>query len=243
MASAAGSLKRLTLELGGNDAGIVLDDVDPAAVAPELVWAKFSNVGQVCAALKRLFVHERVFEAVCKEMASVLAKVRIGPGTEAGVELGPLQNRMQLEKVRAALEDARRQGARVYFQGTARTGRGYFHPLTLLTGVKRGMAVWDEELFGPVLGVQPFSDEEDVLARANDTEYGLGGSVWTRDAQRGAKLAARLESGSQWVNAHPSMGPDLPFGGLKSSGLGVECGLQGLLEYTATQVLNVKQAT
>jgi acyl-CoA reductase-like NAD-dependent aldehyde dehydrogenase len=241
MAAAAGTLKRLTLELGGNDAGIVLDDVDPAAVAPDLFWAKFSNIGQVCAALKRLFVHERVHDRVCVELGAVAGTVKIGRGTEDGVDLGPLNNAMQLEKVRAAVDDALGKGAKILFQGKVPSGPGYFYPITLVTGVREGMRLYDEELFGPVLGISRFSDVEEALARANATEYGLGGSVWTRDVARGAALAARLESGSQWVNQHPSMGPDIPFGGVKGSGLGVECALPGLLEYTAIQVLNIRK--
>jgi len=241
MAAAAGTLKRLTLELGGNDAGIVLDDVDPGAVAPDLFWAKFSNIGQVCAALKRLFVHERVHDEVCAQLMAVAERVRVGRGTDEGVDLGPLNNAMQLEKVRAAVDDARSKGARVLYQGKVPAGRGYFYPITILTNAREGMRLWDEELFGPVLGVSRFADVDDALARANAGEYGLGGSIWTRDVERGAALAARLEAGSQWVNQHPSMGPDIPFGGVKGSGLGVECGLHGLLEYTAIQVLNVRK--
>jgi acyl-CoA reductase-like NAD-dependent aldehyde dehydrogenase len=240
MAAAAGSLKRLTLELGGNDAGIVLNGVDPAKIASDLFWAKFSNCGQVCASLKRLYVHEAVFDAVCGALAEVAARVKVGEGFDPTSEVGPLQNRMQFDKVKAAHDEALAKGAHTLFRGRAPEGPGYFFPITLLTEAHPGMKLVDEELFGPVLPIMAFRDEDEVLVRANGTEYGLGGSIWSADPARAAALAAQLEVGSAWVNQHPSMGPDIPFGGVKQSGIGVECGRWGLEEYTAIQVTNVK---
>jgi len=220
MASAAGNLKRLTLELGGNDAGIVLDDVDPAKIAGDLFWAKFSNCGQVCAALKRLYVHRSVYRQVCDELVKFAATVKIGRGTEEGVDIGPIQNRAQYDLVRSMVDQAINAGAKVLYQSVVPPGPGLFLPITMLTDVTPAMRVVKEEVFGPVLTITPFDDEGDALHSANDSEYGLGGSIWSSDPQRAAKLAARLDSGGAWVNQHPAMGPDIPFGGVKGSGWG-----------------------
>lgn len=240
MASAAGNLKRLTLELGGNDAGIVLDDADPAKIAADLFWAKFSNCGQVCAALKRMYVHRSVYRAVCDELVKFAATVKIGRGMEDGIDIGPIQNRAQYDLVRAMVDEAVNSGAKVLYQSPVPAGPGLFLPITILTDVTPAMRVVKEEVFGPVLTITPYDDEDDALRSANDSEYGLGGSVWGSNAERAAKLAARLDSGGAWVNQHPAMGPDIPFGGVKGSGIGVELGRLGLEEYTSIQVLNVK---
>jgi acyl-CoA reductase-like NAD-dependent aldehyde dehydrogenase len=242
MASAAGNLKCLTLELGGNDAGIVLDDVDAAKMAPDLFWAKFSNCGQVCAALKRLYVHRSKYDAVCRELVKFAATVKMGPGTQEGVEIGPIQNRAQFDLVRAMVDQAINAGATVLYQSSIPPGPGLFLPIVILTNVTPMMRVVKEEVFGPVLTITPFDTEEEALRLANDSEFGLGGSVWSADPERAARVAAQLDSGGAWVNQHPAMGPDIPFGGVKGSGVGVELGRLGLEEYTSIQVLNVKLA-
>jgi acyl-CoA reductase-like NAD-dependent aldehyde dehydrogenase len=242
MASAAGNLKRVTLELGGNDAGIVLDDVDPAKIAGDLFWAKFSNCGQVCAALKRMFVHRSVYQGVCDELVKFAKTVKMGPGTEDGMDIGPIQNRPQYVLVDAMVQEALAAGATTLYQSPVPQGNGLFYPITILTDVDPGMRVFKEEVFGPVLTITPFDDVEEALRMANQSEYGLGGSVWAADTERASAIALRLESGGAWVNQHPAMGPDIPFGGVKGSGIGVELGRLGLEEYTSLQVLNVKRA-
>ncbi|HSV84856.1 MAG TPA: aldehyde dehydrogenase family protein [Ramlibacter sp.] len=240
MESAAGNLKRLTLELGGNDAGIIMEDVDPAAIAADLFWAKFSNCGQVCAALKRMYVHRRVYSQVCEELVKFAGTVKIGHGMDEGVDIGPIQNKAQYDLVRTMVDEALAQGAKVLYQSPVPQGPGLYLPVTILTNVTPDMRVVKEEVFGPVLTITPYDDEEEVLRWANDTEYGLGGSVWSRDIPRATALAKRLDAGGAWVNQHPAMGPDIPFGGVKGSGIGVELGRLGLEEYTSIKVLNVK---
>jgi acyl-CoA reductase-like NAD-dependent aldehyde dehydrogenase len=241
MANASPRLKRLTLELGGNDAGIVLEDADPKTIAPDIFWAKFSNCGQVCAALKRLYVHRSIFQPLCDALAEFAASVKIGPGLGAGVQVGPMQNKAQRDRMAATVKDAVNAGAKIIYQSEVPQEGGYFFPITLLADVPEHTAVVRGETFGPVLAILPFDDIEDAVRRANDTEYGLGGSVWSPNVERAQKIAERLEAGSTWVNQHPSMDPHVPFGGIKSSGLGVEGGLRGLEEFTYLQIVNVKK--
>ncbi len=241
MESASTNLKRLTLELGGNDAGLVLDDVEPKKIANDLFWSRFSNNGQVCVAMKRLFVPEKLADPIAEALIEVARKAKVGNGFEEGTEIGPVQNRMQYEKVKAIFDDAVAKGAKVLYQSEVPEGDGYFFPVTILADVKPGMRIVDEEAFGPLLPILTYSDLEEALERVNGTEYGLGGSVWSSDTGRAAEIAERFESGSAWVNQHPAMGPDIPFGGVKGSGIGVECGRWGVEEYTSIQVVNVKK--
>jgi len=241
MESASTNLKRLTLELGGNDAGLVLDDVEPKKIANDLFWSRFSNNGQVCVAMKRLFVPEKLADPIAEALIEVARKAKVGNGFEEGTEIGPVQNRMQYEKVKAIFDDAVAKGAKVLYQSEVPEGGGYFFPVTILADVKPGMRIVDEEAFGPLLPILTYSDLEEALERVNGTEYGLGGSVWSSDTGRAAEIAERFESGSAWVNQHPAMGPDIPFGGVKGSGIGVECGRWGVEEYTSIQVVNVKK--
>jgi len=240
MANASAGLKRLTLELGGNDAGIVLEDADPKAIADDIFWAKFSNCGQVCAALKRLYVHRSIFVPLCDALSEVAGAVKIGPGLSAGVQIGPMQNRAQRDRMAQTVAASVAAGARIIYQSEV-PGEGYFFPITLLADAPEDSPVIRSETFGPVLAILPFDDVEDAIARANDTEFGLGGSVWSPDIARATAIAERLEAGSTWVNQHPSMDPQVPFGGIKSSGLGVEGGLRGLEEFTTIQIVNVKK--
>jgi acyl-CoA reductase-like NAD-dependent aldehyde dehydrogenase len=242
MRAAADDLKRVTLELGGNDPAIVLPDVDPAAVAPKLFWGAFTNSGQVCVAIKRLYVHEDVYRPVLDALAAYAASVTVGPGTEPDTQLGPINNRPQFERVCELVEDARRHGGRVVTGGAPLSRPGYFYPPTLVTDVDEGTRLVDEEQFGTALPVIAYRDLDAALAAANRTHYGLGGSIWTRDPVRGEALAQRLECGTAWVNQHMQLAPTVPFGGVKWSGIGRENGRWGIDEFCELQVVNVARA-
>lgn len=235
MASASSTLKRLTLELGGNDAGIILPDVDAAKIAENLFWGIFINNGQTCAALKRLYVHEGVYDAVVEQLVGLAQAMPMGNGLDENNVLGPLQNEMQFNIVKELVEDALANGAKALTGGKPADGPGYFYPATILVNVKDDMRVVKEEQFGPVIPVLKFTDVEDVIARANDTENGLGGSVWSADKEKAMEIASRLECGSVWINQHGMIKPGIPFGGVKASGIGVEFGEEGLKEYTTVQ--------
>jgi acyl-CoA reductase-like NAD-dependent aldehyde dehydrogenase len=242
MSSSADSLKRITLELGGNDAGIVLDDADPAAIAPGIVHGAFMNNGQVCAALKRLYVPDAIYDELCDQLVEAAKGGSMGNGMDEGTTQGPLANKMQYDKVVSLLEDAKEKGARILCGGDVPEGPGYFVPFTIIADASSGMRVVDEEQFGPLMPVIKYSDLEDALAQANGLEVGLGGSVWSSDAERASEVAARLESGTAWVNQHGPISPNVPFGGVKCSGIGVEFAEEGLAEYTNIQVVNVAKS-
>lgn len=241
MAAAAPSLKRLTLELGGNDAAIVLPDADPKSVAPALFAFAFFNSGQVCAVIKRLYVHDDIYDAVCDEIAALArAATRVNEGDPA-LQFGPVQNRNQYEKVLHFLERARADG-KIIAGGEIGSGKGFFVPLTVVRDIGEGSQLVDEEPFGPILPIVRYANVEEVIAEANRSPYGLGASVWSSNPQKAAEVATRLESGSVWVNQHCALDPAVPFPAHKQSGLGVESGREGLLAYTALQVLNISKA-
>lgn len=237
MANAAPTLKRLSLELGGNDAAIVLDDVDPKTVAPTLFASAFGNNGQVCIAIKRLYVHDAIYDALCTELAILADAAVVGDGLAQGTTHGPLQNKQQLEKVLAILDDARRSGT-VIAGGTRPDRPGYFLRPTIVRDIEEGTRLVDEEQFGPVLPIIRFTDEEDALARANNSPYGLGGSIWSRDVERANGLAERMDAGTVGINQHVGIDADVPFGGSKQSGIGTELGKEGLLEFTQLKVIS-----
>lgn len=241
MASAADTLKRLTLELGGNDAAIVLDDVDPKSAAQGIFGAAFLNSGQVCIALKRLYVHERIYDQLCEEIAALAQAAVVGNGLEEGTQFGPVQNKMQYQKVWRYIENARQHG-KIIAGGELPQGPGYFIPLTVVRDIEDGTAVVDEEPFGPILPIIQYSDLDDVIKRANHSLYGLGGSVWSSNIERAQEVAKRIDSGTVWINQHCAFGPNIPFPPAKESGLGVEWGKEGLQEFTAMQVININKA-
>jgi acyl-CoA reductase-like NAD-dependent aldehyde dehydrogenase len=239
MAAAATTLKRVTLELGGNDAAIVLDDVDPKAIAPKLFFAAFVNSGQVCMAIKRIYAHERVYDALCEALADEARKARIGSGLDAETQLGPIQNREQYDRVVGLLEDTRRSGARILAGGEVPESEGYFIPPTIVADIDERSRLVREEQFGPIVPVLKFSDEQDALRRANDTRYGLSGSVWSSDPERAARLASQLEVGTAWVNHHRATSATVPFGGAKESGIGRVYSEMGLKAYLEPRVISV----
>ncbi len=237
MQSAASNLKRLTLELGGNDPAIVLPDVDPKAVAKELFWASFANSAQFCVASKRLYIHEDIYDELARELVAYAQGVKMGNGMEPDSELGPLQNRMQYEKVCDLLEDSRRAGHRFLIGGEVASGPGFFIPVTLIDNPPEDSRCVAEEAFGPVLPLLKYRDLDDVIARANDTPYGLAASVWGRDLDAAERVARRIEAGTVWINQAHVFSPGFAFGGHKQSGLGIENSLHGLAEYTNMQTL------
>ncbi|PDT76830.1 aldehyde dehydrogenase family protein [Bradyrhizobium sp. C9] len=239
MQNAAGSLKRLTLELGGNDAGIVLPDADPKKIVEGLFWGAFINGGQTCAALKRLYVHDSLYDELCRELAAYAKQIVVGDGLSETSTLGPVQNRRQFEIVSAFVEEARKKGGRVLVGGDPSDGPGYFYPVTLVADVDHGCRLVDEEQFGPALPIIRYSDVADAIAKANASAMGLGGSVWGTDLARAKAVAQRIESGSVWINKHGAIQPNAPFGGVKQSGFGVEFGVDGLKEFTTVQTVFV----
>lgn len=238
MQAAAGTVKRLTLELGGNDAAIVLDDVDPVEVAGKVFKGAMTNAGQICVAVKRAYVPQSIYDPFCDELARLAKEAVVDEGTRQGVQIGPVQNRMQFEKVKEFLADARERG-NVIAGGEPLDRPGYFIPPTIVRDLPEDARLVQEEQFGPVLPVLSYSDIDEVIARANDSEYGLAGTVWGRDLDRAMEVAMQIESGTVWVNQHMAIDPNIPFRGAKQSGLGGELGQEGLHEYTQPKIVNV----
>jgi len=239
MASAAANLKRLSLELGGNDAAIVLSDVEVERVASRLVTGAFFRSGQVCAAIKRLYVQTDIFDDLCIAMVRAAEKIAVGDPMNPKVTMGPISNRAQFERVCALVEAAKADGATVLTGGQPIEGNGYFYPPTLLANVSAEARIVSEEQFGPVLPLLPFSDPADAVAKVNATPFGLGNSVWTADSEKGEQIARQLESGSVWINRHGIVLPHVPFGGMKQSGIGRTNGSVGMDLYSELQTVSV----
>jgi acyl-CoA reductase-like NAD-dependent aldehyde dehydrogenase len=242
MHAAASTLKRLTLELGGNDAAIVLEDANPDVVAPRLFASAFTNAGQLCAAVKRLYVHQRIYPQVVENLQKLARETKVGIGTAAATQMGPVNNRMQFDRIRGLVDEARAAGAKMFDDGEALPDLpGYFLRPAIVTGLREDARLVVEEQFGPVLPVLPFTETEDAIAQANASEFGLGGSVWSGDPQRAIDVATRLEAGSLYVNSHAvPPDPEIPFGGTKSSGFGYELGDWGIDEFSIRRVMRVE---
>jgi acyl-CoA reductase-like NAD-dependent aldehyde dehydrogenase len=240
MASASGTLKRVTLELGGNDPAIVLDDANLEEITPNLFRGAFLNAGQICMAVKRIYAPDRLYEPLVEGLTKLARSHRVGDGMDPETEMGPLQNKMQFDKVMDVIEDTRRRTeARITTGGHQLNRPGYFIAPTVVADAQDDMRVVREEQFGPVLPILKYSELDDAIRRANDTRFGLCASVWTNDFERGAEIAKRIEAGTVWVNHHVGSEADMPFGGFKESGLGREIGSLGLASYMEPQVIKV----
>ncbi len=238
MASAANSVTPVTLELGGNDPGILLPGEDPSKFAEGLFFGSMINSGQTCGALKRLYVHENDLDATVDALVGFSQNIPMGDGMEEGSMLGPLQNERQFKRVIELVEDAKANGATCVTGGEPAGGPNYFYPVTFVTGVSDGVRLVDEEQFGPVLPIVTYTDLDDAISRANDSEFGLDASVWGSDRDATAHVAAQLEAGTVYENKHADIAPHVPMGGIKCSGIGVEFGEEGLAAYTSIKVIN-----
>ncbi len=237
MRSAADTMKRITLEMGGNDAAIVMDDADLDAVVPKLFWGAFSNNGQFCLATKRLYVHEAIYDRFAAAFVAYARTVKVGNGLDEGTQLGPVQNRRQYDFVCALIASSRAAGHEFLLGGEVPKGTGYFVPVTIIGNPSDDSRVVAEEAFGPVLPLLRFKTVDEVVRRANASEYGLGASVWSADVAKAQAIGARLDAGTIWINTIHVLSPDYVFGGYKQSALGKENGLDGLLEYTNTKTV------
>lgn len=241
MESAAKDLKRITLELGGNDAAIVLPDVDVDAVAAQLFEGAFHNSAQVCVATKRLYIHADIYDRLRDRLHQLAKELSVGDGAEQGNRYGPIQNEPQYRRVLALLDDARANGLTL-LEGGAVPERGYFVPLTLVDNPPEDSRVVVEEAFGPVLPLLKFTDIDDVVARANDSDYGLAGAVWSADVATATAIAHRLDTGTVWINQNLQSTPFTPLAGAKQSGFGQENGVPGLLEFTRPKAIFIPKA-
>lgn len=240
--ASGGNMARLTLECGGNDAAIILPGTDMESKAGDLFWGAFINQGQTCACAKRLYVHEDDYDAVVGALDAVAGQMPMGNGMDDGIVLGPIQNQMQFNKVNELVEDAKATGATIIRGGSPMEGPGYFYPITLVGDIDNGSRLVDEEQFGPVLPIIKYKTVDEAIKKANNTRTGLGGSVWGDDLGEAAKVAARIETGTVWINQHGAIHPMVPFGGIKDSGYGVEFGVEGLKAVTQPQIISIKKA-
>ncbi|KAL1952784.1 hypothetical protein VTO42DRAFT_4261 [Malbranchea cinnamomea] len=242
MESASKTLKRVTLELGGNDPAIICPDVDIDVVAQQIAIKAFINSGQVCIAIKRIFVHESIYDKFRDALVTATAALKVGEGNEEGVFIGPVQNSMQFEKVRGFFADIEKEKWNVAVGGKQDLGRtGYFLQPTIIDKPPLDSRIVTEEPFGPIVPLVSWTDEAEVIQAANNTKWGLGASVWSKDLERARRIGDQLEAGSIWINTHMDGNPLAPFGGHKESGIGYENGIGGLKSYCNAQALFVKK--
>jgi aldehyde dehydrogenase (NAD+) len=233
--AAAGNLKRLSLEMGGKSPDIIFADADLDRAVPGAAMGVFANTGQVCCAGTRLFVQRPVYDEVCERVASFGRTLRVGDSLDPQTAIGPLVSEAQFDRVRGYLAVGQDEGA-VLVSGGERVGDvGFFIPPTVFAGVTDGMCIAREEIFGPVASVLPFDEEDEVITRANDTDYGLGGGVWTRDIGKALRVTKALRTGTVWVNTYLQLDPGVPFIGYKTSGWGSDLGPEAIDSYTVTK--------
>ncbi|OJZ92899.1 hypothetical protein ASPFODRAFT_122574 [Aspergillus luchuensis CBS 106.47] len=242
MRHCADTLKSVTLELGGNDPAIVCEDVDIEQVVPQIATLSFLVSAQVCMMIKRLYVHEKIYDKFLEAFVNFTKNLKVGNGTEPDVFFGPVQNEMQYGKLKDLFSSIQTENLKPALGGSITESEGYFVTPTIIDNPPDNSRVVQEEPFGPILPLMKWSDEDEVIARANDTDTGLGASVWSKDVDRAQRIGTQLESGSVWINSHFQVAPNIPFGGMKASGNGREWGLEGLKSYTQSQMLWVKKA-
>jgi len=242
LGSAADTLKRFTLELGGNDAAIILDDADLTLVAPKVYRAATLNAGQICFAAKRVYAPRAMMDELCDALVKLASESVVGDGLEQGTTIGPIQNKLQYDKVLGFIEDTRKNGGKIIAGGEPYAGEGYFIAPTVVRDLPDSSRLVREEQFGPVIPVLAYDDINDVVARVNDSEYGLGGSIWTPNIDHGIAVASRIESGTVWVNQHMALPFDVPFGGAKQSGIGLQNGIAGMEDFTQLRIVNAALA-
>lgn len=239
MQSAAENLKRVTLELGGNDPAIILDDVDVKSTAEKIFWGAFRNSAQVCIAAKRVYVQEKIYDDFRRALVEYAKTVKMGNGLEEGTKLGPIQNKPQFQKVTDLIEAAKSEGLKFLTGSETSKGKGYFVPVTIIDNPPEDSRVVKEEAFGPVLPLLKFKEIDEAVQRANNTDYGLAASVWSKNLETAKKVAQQLECGTVWINCIQVLSPHAAFGGHKQSGIGVENSMDGVLEYTNIQTIVV----
>ncbi|KAL2827915.1 Aldehyde/histidinol dehydrogenase [Aspergillus pseudoustus] len=242
MASCSKTLKRLTLELGGNDAAIICDDIDLEAVIPKVATLAFLCSGQTCMTVKRLYIHEKIYDEFRARLVKFVGKFPMGEGTRPDVFIGPVQNWMQFNKAKVLMRTIEADNLTAVLGGTVPESPGYFIPPTIVDNPPEASRIVQEEPFAPILPILKWSDEADVIARANASDMGLGASVWSQDLERARRIVDRLEAGNVWINTHFEVEPFAPFGGHKSSGIGTEWGLLGLTQFCNSQTVYVKKS-
>jgi succinate-semialdehyde dehydrogenase/glutarate-semialdehyde dehydrogenase len=236
--AAADQILKPAMELGGNAPFIVFDDSDVDAAVDGLMVAKMRNLGEACTAANRIYIHERIESSFVDKFTGRMGALKVGNGLEEGVDVGPLVNADTRDKVAAFVDDAVSKGAEVKLGGTIPNGKGFFYPPTVLTKVPGNADCLRDEIFGPVAAIQTFTEEDDVIARANDTEYGLVAYVYSGDLRRGMRVSEQLDYGMIGLNRGLVSDPAAPFGGVKQSGLGREGGKEGMLEFMETQYIS-----
>ena len=238
LASASATLKHVALELGGNDPGIILADADPHAIAQDLFNSMFLLSGQGCICLKRLYIHEDIYAALTNALVAVARSAKIGNGLAPDTVLGPVQNRLQYQRLQSVWEEIRKSGATILFRGEVPTNeKGFFFPVTLLDNPPEDASYVAQEVFGPIRSVFKYKTVDEAIRRANNTSYGLGASVWGKSPDELQRVARQLEAGTVWINQHLVRNPFVPASAYKNSGIGVELGEEGVLEFCHLQVI------